>query len=241
MGVYTTQGSARSGLVGDFPNVYPYLYSYTYATLRNDAGVFGPGKGPGNATLYYGNGDATITIKQGAARFGGTMRMLGALTTKSCYYRQGGCSLGYKNWRYDAVGAKAYTTGGPTMALKSGYLATYRVYLQPTIMRGQKSTISVEGARFPWTTGSVTVKATGRGPYKTVHYAHGYDNRTPTNHKGTIQLVTPVLTRWLQPCCKWESGGIGILRIKFVPEPQTWAVLVAGVSLLAVGYWMRGR
>jgi hypothetical protein len=246
MGVYTTQGSARSGLVGDFPNVYPYLYSYTYATLRNDAGVFGPGKGPGNATLYYGNGDATITIKQGAARFGGTMRMLGALTTKSCYYRQGGCSLGYKNWRYDAVGAKAYTTGGPTMALKSGHEVSwppcnyycpetpcYYTHITPT------SRLRMEGERFPWTTGSVTVKATGRGEHKTVYYAHGYDNRTPTSHKGTIQLVSPVLTRWLQPCCNNETGGIGILRIKFVPEPRAWVTLIAGVSCLGVLYRWR--
>jgi len=105
----------------------------------------------------------------------------------------------------------------------------------------QKSTIDVQGERFPWTTGSVTLKATGRGPHKTVHYAQGYDNRNPITHKGTIQLVTPVLTRWLQPCCKFETGGVGFLKIKFVPEPQTWALLLAGVSLLGVGYRMRGR
>jgi hypothetical protein len=99
------------------------------------------------------------------------------------------------------------------------------------------------GARFPWTTGSVTVTAVGRGPHKTVHYAHGYDNRNTTtpNGIGTIQLVTPVLTRWLQPCCNFETGGIGILQIKFVPEPQTWMMLVAGASLLCVGARMRGR
>ncbi len=53
--------------------------------------------------------------------------------------------------------------------------------------------------------------------------------------------MSPVLTRWLQPCCIFETGGIGILRIKFLPEPQMWAMLVAGASLLAVGYRMRGR
>jgi len=54
-------------------------------------------------------------------------------------------------------------------------------------------------------------------------------------------MVTPVLTRWLQPALNFETGGVGILRIKFVPEPQTWAMLIAGVSLLGVGYRMRGR
>jgi hypothetical protein len=99
--------------------------------------------------------------------------------------------------------------------------------------------LTVEGSRFPWTTGSVTVTAVGRGPHKTVHYAKGYDNRTPTSGKGTIQLVSPVLTRWLQPAVNFETGGIAILRIKFVPEPHTWVMLVVGASLLCVGVRMR--
>jgi hypothetical protein len=53
--------------------------------------------------------------------------------------------------------------------------------------------------------------------------------------------VTPVLTRWYQPAANYETAGIGILRIKFVPEPQTWAMLVAGISLLGVAHRMRGR
>jgi hypothetical protein len=247
MGFYYTQGSARSGAVGDFQNIYPYVYSYTYATLRNDAGVFGKGQGPGSASLTYGGTamggyDARIVVKEGAAKFGGTMRMLGALTTKVCYFRNGGCSLGGNNWRYEAVGASAFTTMSPTGggALVSGYEATYNAYYYHTALM-QKSTIMVEGERFPWTTGSVTVLATGRGPHKTVHYGHGYDNRTPTSGKGTIQLVTPVLTRWLQPCCNFETGGVGVLRIKFIPEPNTWMMLVAGVSLLGVGTRLRKR
>ena len=183
-----------------------------------------------------GKGDAQIIVKAGAARFGGVMRMLGALTTKVCYFRIGGCSLGGADWRYDAIGASAYfdnTTGSyglPTAnaVISQGYLATYKAYYYHTALM-QQSTVQVEGARFPWTTGSVTLKATGRGPHKTVHYARGFDNRNttttttpttttiPNTHMvGTIQLVTPVLTRWLLPCCQFETGGIGILRIKFV-------------------------
>jgi hypothetical protein len=240
------QGSARSGQVGSFTNIYPYLYSYTYATLRNDAGVFGPGQGPGAFNYKYTDAAATvasITVKQGPAKFGGTMKMLGALTTKVCYWLQagvGGCSIGEMNWRYDAVGATAMTNSG---VVTMGYIATfYTIYYNLAGGGGSSSPISVLGSRFPWTTGSVTVTAVGRGPHKTVHYAHGYDNRNTTTSlgKGTIQLVSPMLTRWFG-YVDFETGGIGVLRIKFVPEPQTWAMLVAGVSLLAVGYGLRRR
>ena len=54
-------------------------------------------------------------------------------------------------------------------------------------------------------------------------------------------MVSPPLTRWLQPAVNFETGGIAILRIKFVPEPQAWVMLVAGASLLCVGARMRGR
>ena len=104
------------------------------------------------------------------------------------------------------------------------------------------SIITVIGSRFPWTTGSITLAATGRGPGDTVHYAHGYDNRntTTSSGNGTIQLVSPILTRWLGSKT-FETGGIATLRIKFLPEPQAWMMLAAGVSLLAVGYRLRGR
>jgi hypothetical protein len=240
-----TQGSARSGAVGEFASIYPYLYSYTYATLRNDAGVFGPGEGPGSFNLVYNNVFGTrplarINVKQGAVKFGGTMKMLGALTTKVCYYRNGGCSWADRaNWRYEAIGAAANTSGG---LVTGGYLVTTTVPFYHPDLR-QSSITELFGYRFPWTTGSVTVTATARGPHKTVHYAHGYDNRNTTtpSGKGMIQLVTPLLTRWLSPAVNFETAGIAILRIKFVPEPQAWVMLVAGASLLGLGTRMRGR
>jgi hypothetical protein len=164
------------------------------------------------------------------------MRMLGQITDKQCYYRAGGCSINYpRNWRYDAIGAAAYTSGG---VVTRGYAAIwcapigtcYTISTWP----GSFPRLQIVGARFPWTTGSVTVTAVGRGPHKTVHYAKGYDNRTPTSGKGTIQLVSPVLTRWLQPAVNFETGGITILRLKFAPEPRAWLMLVAGVSGLGV-------
>jgi hypothetical protein len=219
------------------------VYRYTYATLRNDVGAFGPGEGPGSFNLVYKAGTqsvANINVKQGPAKFGGTMKMLGALRTKTCYYRAGGCSLGEFDWRYEAVGAAAFTYEG---IVTRGYLATYRGYYRNTRNFHLAASVDVNGYRFPWTTGSVTVTATGRGPHNTVHYAHGYDNRNTTtpSGKGTIQFVSPVLTRWLRPAVNFETGGIAILRIKFVPEPQTWMTLVAGVLLLGFGARLRGR
>jgi hypothetical protein len=233
-------GVRSTGQIGEFAALYPYIYSYTYATLQNNAGFFGPGSGPGDFSVKQYQGANTIArarVKEGAAKFGGTMTMLGAYTTKVCYYRNGGCSLGDMNWRYDAIGTSAPTVNG---VVTVGYIVTYVGYYYNTALQ-QSSTINVYGSRFPWTTGSVTLTATGRGPHKTVHYTQGFDNRTATSHKGTIQLVTPVLTRWLQPAVNFETGGVGSLRIKFIPEPQTWAMLLAGVSLLGVGYRMRGR
>jgi len=240
-----TSGVRATGVVGEFGAIYPYVYSYTYVTMRNDAGFFGPGSGLGNAFIKLprqGKGvNAHIDIKQGAAKFGGVMKMLGALTTKVCYYRAGGCSLGENNWRYEAVGTTGYRSAGGK--LTKGYQAlTTAVYFNSGL--GQFSSVQVVGSRFGWTTGSITVTAVVRGPHKTIEYAQGYDNRTTTSmgmQKGTIQLVTPLLTQWLQPAAKWETGGVGILRLKFVPEPHTWMMLVAGVSLLGAGFRMRGR
>jgi hypothetical protein len=233
-------GLRTTGQVGEFAAIYPYVYSYTYATLRNDAGVFGAGKGPGSFSLPYtvnANTVARIVVKQGAAKFGGTMQMLGQLTTKVCYYRNGGCSIGTNDWRYEAIGAAAYTSGG---VVTRGYPVSPPPAYYCTLTCPYSSS-KVTGVRFPWTTGSVTVTATGRGPHKTVHYAKGFDNRTPTSGKGTIQMVSPTLTRWLQPAVNFETGGVAILRVKFVPEPQTWVMLVAGASLLCVGARMKGR
>jgi len=232
----------RGTRVGEFAALYPYLYTYTYATLRNDAGMFGPGKGPGDAYLKLPRAGGAVTahieIKQGPNKFGGTMRMLGALTTKVCYYAAGGCSLNYQDWRYDAIGAAAYTSNG---IVTKGYQAPNYTPCGYICGPYDRPYHRIVGSRFPWTTGSVTVTAVGRGPHKTVHYAKGYDNRTPTSGMGTIQLVSPTLTRWFTPRVYYETtGGIAILKLKFVPEPHAWLMLAAGISCLAVSLRWRG-
>jgi len=236
-----TRGVRTTGQVGEFGPVYPYIYSYTYATVRNDLGVFAPAYGPGSFDItesHAGNVANRINVKQGAARFGGTMEMLGALTAKACYYWQQGCSLGQGvDWRYEAVGASGVmTVAGVVTAGKS--VTSVVLYYHTALM--QTSTVNIIGSRFPWTTGSVTVTAPG-SPHVTIHYAHGYDNRNTTtpNGMGTIQLVSPLITRWRQIGLAIDTGGIGILRIKFLPEPQAWVMLVVGASLIGAGARMR--
>jgi hypothetical protein len=48
---------------------------------------------------------------------------------------------------------------------------------------------------------------------------------------------------WVLASSGWgaDVGAIGILRIKFVPEPSGWVVLVTGIGLLVVLYRVRGR
>jgi hypothetical protein len=108
----------------------------------------------------------------------------------------------------------------------------------------QTNTVSVYGYRFPWATGKATIVAGDITAWRTVHYARGYDNHahsSASNLIGNVKLVSPVLTRFTRPSGSYQTGGIAILKIKFLPEPQTWAMLVAGAALLGVGYRMRGR
>jgi hypothetical protein len=224
---------------GEFNNIFPYIYSYTYATLRNSTGNFFAGSGLGNFAKTYMQGGvnlAKIKVAAGSDKFGGVMRLLGQLTTKVCYFRNGGCSLGENDWRYDAVGTSAYTAGG---VVTKGYVAPYTAMYYHTALM-QQLTVMVRGYRFPWTTGAVTVSGLDY-PHVTVERRKGYDNRTPLG-KGTIQLVTPLLTRWtIQGSADQFTGGIGILRLRFVPEPGKWMLLLAGLSLLGVLYRRRAR
>jgi hypothetical protein len=248
---------------GSWPNVPPYLYSYTYATLRNDAGDFGRGKGffsvgATKTELTFTNMGAgnqvvaTVTVKPGENNFGGVMELLGSFTTKVCYFNnaRGGCGLGYADWHYESIGAPGWKnpkspeyngepySGGPqgSVVTRSRTFSTTFKYFQTAL--NQSSTYYIVAQRFPWTTGTVTVKATGRGPHDTYHRRVGFDNRSAGI--GTVQMVSPILTQWLgpTPATKLETGGVAILQIEFlaVPEPSVLLGMLSGLSLLAVLY-----
>jgi hypothetical protein len=108
---------------------------------------------------------------------------------------------------------------------------------------GNATTAAIATWGFPWTTGTVSVTAPA-GPFPTLFKRKGYDDRTP-NGAGTIQLVAPQLAQWTFPDrdAPWDrhTGAIGILRIKFIPEPSRWLMLAAGICFLAVLYRVRVR
>ena len=74
-----------------------------------------------------------------------------------------------------------------------------------------------------------------RGAHKTFAQRKGFDNRV--NGVGTVQLVSPILTQWLAHAAagpQFETGGVAVMNVRFVPEPGVIAGLVAGVSMLLV-------
>ncbi len=101
---------------------------------------------------------------------------------------------------------------------------------------GRATTAYITTLGLPWTTGTVSITATA-GPFPTLFRRTGYDNRTAKG-LGTIQLVAPQLARWDFPSrdAPWDrhTGAIGVLRIKFVPEPSGWGMLLAGIAALAL-------
>jgi hypothetical protein len=232
---------------GSFTNIPPYLYSYSYATLRNDAGDFGVGKGffsaaaiPTTVNFLNKAGGSTVAsakVTRGAAKFGGVMRLLGNLTTKVCYFYGGGCGLGYGDWRYESIGDAGYKNKAGTVVTKS-FTTSFTFNYYNTAL-GTSSKYTVVPQRFPWTTGTVTVTATGRGPHKTFVKREGFDNRV--SGIGTVQLVSPILTQWLgqTPAQQFETGGVAVLQIEFVPEPVVLVGMFSGICLLGVLYRAR--
>ncbi len=221
----------RGKRTGEFAGAHPYLYSYTYADLQNHEGYFGYARGLWSSfSRTYGIGKsafASIMVERGKNKFGGTMAMLGALTHRTCWWMReappGQCSLGAMDWRYEMAGTYLDIDGkGFTVTAVGRYSHT---------QWGTYTSAVLKGYRFPWTTGMVTVSAP-TGVHNTFQKGTGYDNREPGG-EGTIQLVTPLLTLW-QGFDDEYTGGVGFLKIKFLPEPGAGLALASGAGLLFV-------
>ena len=249
-----TDGFRRT-TAGSFPGELPYIYSYTYANLRNDAGSFGAGEGffsTGASTIggadrtmatftkKVGGGPVqTASVTRGSNSFGGVMKLLGSYTTKVCVFYQGACGeFGYGAWLYELIGAAGYKNPAPTSMNtfgNTGSVVTQSFTSTKTLGATSLAAYTVVAQRWPWTTGTVTVQATGRGPQDTFVRREGFDNRT-TMGVGTVQLVSPIITQWLglTPVSHFETGGVAVMQIRFVPEPGVAVSLICGMSLLMV-------
>jgi hypothetical protein len=219
---------------GSFSYYPPYIYSYSYADLKNAAGNFFGNGGPGNVTfnaISAGAGGGTLTTTQGAGKYGGTMRMLGTLQTHFAYANSGGLSIGTDNWLVDWMGAGVVTPGGAVSVATHYVKGTNK---HNVLIVTNTNYISVSA--FPWGTGKATAKAT-RGPFPTNFARSGYDSRT-AGGAGNIQMVSPMLTHWRTPGggVDYETAAIGVLTLSFTPEPSSAMLLVAGVSMLGLVY-----
>ena len=217
-----------------------FHFEIEHADLRNAAGGFLNGGGPGSFTVVpVAKQAAKVRIKAGTNQFGGTMRLLGSYhTTRGI--ETATTSVGATPWNLQYIGAgakvaKGVVTGGlkyTTMISRPYHYAEKFDYSPRT------GTISV----FPWTTGMAEVTATG-GPQSTMLKRTGYDNRT-AGGAGTIQLVSPALARWKNLYSDYHTGSIATLKLRFVPEPKAWLMLVSGIGTLALLYRVnaqRGR
>jgi hypothetical protein len=213
------------------------IYRKTYANLANAAGSFQPGGGPGSVSYQAGT-DTGVRIIPGKNQFGGVMRLLkgapsGGLGTKARYYFAGNGSYvgSFPTWGVTLVGATS-SGGNPAVGSVTGTFA----HATMTSMIVHPSALVLG---WPWTTGTVTVRALGADYYNPSFFPEhltrsGYDNRT-SQGGGTIQLVTPHLALWGSP----QFASIAVLRIEFVPEPASGLALLAGAGLLGVLYRRR--
>jgi len=230
-------GRITSGSVP--PHYATEIYRKTYANLANGSGNFHSGGGPGD--VYYPAGYAFgARVYAGKNQFGGVMRLLAGapsagLGTKVKYSLAGGPYVGdFPTWGATLVGATS-NMGIPAAGLVKGTIAN-------TTMTSMMFTTSAIVRGWPWTTGKVLVYAFGDflaypGFFPEVLSRSGYDNRT-SQGSGTIQLVTPHLTEWGNTL-QWAA--IGVLRLRFVPEPSSGFALLAGTGLLGALHRRRNR
>jgi hypothetical protein len=145
------------------------------------------------------------------------MELIGKFGTEFAGSTSGGGKWygSFSTWGVRVVGAKYAKTRKISGSIM--FTSPTRTYTSVAIVTG-----------FPWTTGQVSVVAAGGSGSSTALVRTGYDNRTAEGG-GTIQMVAPRLTHWAGGA-HW--GDVAILKVKFIPEPKGWLMLVAGLGLL---------
>ncbi|MBW1845298.1 MAG: SUMF1/EgtB/PvdO family nonheme iron enzyme, partial [Deltaproteobacteria bacterium] len=231
----------KATATGSLPQFRPYQYISTYLSSQpntNAQASFGQGFDYGKRSFLfpvYSGTKARVAINPGVNRFGGTMRILGTMGARRAHE--------YQNKTFVGTGRSIFGLRSPPCSITCYVIggAAYFRYQQYQTSMGDATTPEVISVGFSWTTGTVSVTAT-EGPFPTRLRRSGYDNRT-ANGLGTIQMVTPRIVKWDFPnrSAPWDryTGAIGILRLKFVPEPSGWVMMIAGVAFLSIGYKTR--
>jgi hypothetical protein len=217
----------------------PYAFDVQYTDLSNEPGTFRDGGGIGNFTWTERTGMAQtgwikhgkVVVAEGPNQFGGTMKMLGTFFSNEGFYYKGHLSVAKFTWLFQYHGAGAITSLYGDVS-QPGIVSKHAdIY---TTLNGNTYLSRVFGKMFSWTTGTVSVTAT-HGPFPTVLARHGFDNRNAAG-SGEIQMVTPMITRWVWLAGNYETASIGHLRLSLTPEPQEWMMLGAGISMLGLLY-----
>jgi len=248
--IVMAQSAVYGQASGSLPTYYPYLQSFTYATIYNAAGTFFAGGGPaaGLGQLIktgMGQSAGTFVINEGKSGFGGAMGLLGQMAYKYRFVIPGkvgtyvGADVGGTP---HVIGRTRYATvigtnmGNPT-AWENPYTVTG---MQTNNVNGNQTSYLARHIGSAWTTGAVTVYALG-GAFQTILRRSGYDTPTAGGARN-IQLVTPWLTHWISPGFVGHTAGVGIFRMQVAPEPGAALLLAAGGGVLALLYRRtRGR
>jgi hypothetical protein len=237
---------------GSQPGDSPYLFAKNYAQLWNGLGNFGASQGPGRlggGVLFSGprtppldGARGSITVTPGPNKFGGTMRLLGTAYSFEGFYSTWlvDTNIAKYTWLLDYHGATGSVSGSNIVPKFGSSTAAY-------IGRNKHLTnvTTVHATAMSWTTGTVTVTATG-GPFHTVIARRGYDIRNSIG-AGGIQMVSPMLTRWVFDSATkgYYTGSVATLHLcihlshseyQCVPEPEGWMLLSGGLSLLGLLY-----
>jgi hypothetical protein len=209
-----------------------YLWENHFADLHNDEAVFTKDGGDGNFGPIQFNAakqKRKVVQSAGANKFGGVMRLLGSYGDNEGYfYNNATTSVYYYNWLFHYLGIGGQGTDGGGV-VTTAFHETAVVYGN-TRDSGYQTTSTVYASLFKWTTGTVTVTATGN--FKTLIKRNGYDKRNATG-QGAVQMVSPMLTKWVGAGTS-VTAAIGIMKLNFVPEPSEWMMLASGVSMLGL-------
>ena len=208
---------------------YPFIIHE--GALENATGQFARSGGDGSFDVSHtGSGARRAVQVAGPNRFGGVMRLLGDYSSVEANRRGSPPTtfVGRFGWMLQYLGNGGQATQAGVVT--AGYMKSALNY-SFSMASGYPATSTVVVEAFKWTTGTVRVTAT-EGPFPTLLERRGHDARTGFG-AGQVQLVSPMLTHWVGEDSS-TTGGIGVLRITFTPEPAGASLLAAGVALLAL-------